>query len=203
MGHYTRFHFRAKLAFNLPEPIRVLLRNQFQDAQKAEEMHANLLRSEVGASAAAAAVGSTSFFKQVGDPWPGAYLYNPEWIGHPDHAFFKLDRADSIPWDNCGDKAPQPVFIEYPDGGSRIEFTCEFNHAYEEIHEFLEWIAPYVRQKYGKRNRGRDKVYVGWWSSEDMTGRVNVFIKPCATPQYPTMLFGREVVEDYSQKGTW
>lgn len=200
MSHLSTFYFRAKLDFSLLDSIRRMLRNQFKTAEQAELMHQQLLRSEFGASAASAASGPTCFGAFVGDPYPGPYYYNDDWIGHAAHPFFDLPRASYLP--KSGDGESRPSYVEYPDGSSIVEFSCEINNGHHEIHEFLEWIKPYVRQRYGKRNRGREKVWVGWWSNESMSGRVDVFIKPCPTSEHPAMRFGREVEHDYRNRGS-
>lgn len=196
MSYYTKFHFRAKLRFDLPDNIRLLLRNQFQPHEAGEAMHQRLLRSEHGASAAVASPRYPGMHR-VGDDYQCPYYQDQRWIGHSEHLFFTQSRADSIPWSSNGEDYPKPSYREYPDGSSILEFTCEFNQAGPVIEDFLDWIMPYVRLKFAKRRRGRDKVYIGYRSPESGNGQVAMFIKSVPTPEAPYCLFGREVVDNW------
>jgi hypothetical protein len=203
MGHYTKFYFRAKLDFRLPEPIRLLFRKACQTYDEDLAMHQRLLRSEVGASAAA--------MTGRNRPWGG--YFHDTWIGHPAHEFFACERAMMIPWGRQGEDYPVPVYVEYPDGSSRLEFTCEFKNYADEIAKFLDWIMPYVRFKYGKRNRGRQRIWVGYAQPESARGRIDYYlihvpaIEQFTEPGpvvagYPTVTIAgpgweRAVVDDY------
>lgn len=114
-------------------------------------------------------------FNENGDgQWPGTDLH--------EHAFFALPRKQMIPWsNNFDDTLPRPRFQEYPDGSLIIEFTCEFKNYDDEIEQFLDWIRPHIRLRYAKRNRGRQKVWVGYMKPEGRP-RINLFVKAAPRP---------------------
>lgn len=147
MAHYTTFHFRAKLNFNLPESVATTLQNQCGPQALAMPL--------TGAD----------------DDWYG-------WQAHP-HEFFSLPNAGYIPrGDAAAGDFPAPDFRRYADGGAQLIFTCEFKNYADEIQRFLDWIAPYVRGRFGKRSRGRRLIWVGWMRPECADRAYNIFIAP-------------------------
>ncbi|MDF7815325.1 hypothetical protein [Hymenobacter sp. YC55] len=107
---------------------------------------------------------------QEGFAWPGVACAPPR--------FFTLPRAHAIPrGTNSLEGNTAPDFRRYAHGGARLEFACEFKNYDGEILAFLEWIAPYVRDRFGKRSWGRRMVWVGWMRREHER-HYNIFIIP-------------------------
>lgn len=182
MAHYTRFYFRAKLAFSLPEAVAATLQAQCAPWPEQEPLPGpfsigwDLPAPDLEADARQERRDALDSFGPAATPsglaWAG-------WHECP-HAFFALPRAHAIPRgthtpDGGG---PEPDFRRYADGGARLEFACEFKNYDGEIASFLDWIAPYVRQRFGKRNRGRRMVWVGWLRPECAERHRNIFIAP-------------------------
>lgn len=192
MGQITRFYFRAKLDFRTPQAVKTVLQRQFD----------------------ATGLGAGLHWFQVFDgnerdfnfnPEPGRATEAPEgvnWAGAGElepHVFFSLPRAHAIPHSLDEQARTRPnVFRAHADGGARLELECAFKNYDQEIEHFLQWIKPYVRLRFGKRNRGRHRVWVGWYWVEGESRRANVFIEPCPTREFPGMLFGRRVCIDYA-----
>ena len=98
-----------------------------------------------------------------------------------------------------GEPVRAPLFKQQADGGARLEFECEFKNYDSEIEQFLDWIAPFVRLRYGKRSRGRQRVWVGWYWPEEAEQRRNIFIEACETPENSGLLWGRRYYIDYGR----
>jgi hypothetical protein len=159
MCQYTTFHFRAKLSFQLPEEVAATLQSQCSR---------HLSETPVE--------GAPDGFN-----WAGS-------AAHP-HQFFSLPNAGSIPGGSRSQEDyPAPDFRRYADGGAQLVFTCELKDYHDEVGQFLHWIAPFVRGRFGKRRRGRRGVWVGWWRPESADRRYNIFIYPAGSGG------GREVI---------
>ena len=59
------------------------------------------------------------------------------------------------------------------DGYNVIDLHTEFKNYDSEIDKFFEWISPFVVGR-------KKKEYVGWWRSESMNDRINIYIERSA-----------------------
>lgn len=192
MAHYTRFYFRAKLAFSLPAEVAATLHAQCAPWPEEKPLPGPF---SIGWDLPAPEEPSWQYpyepdleadarqeRRQVLDSFePAATPEGLAWAGwhaHP-HAFFTLPRAHAIPrGTNTDEGSTAPDFRRYAHGGARLEFHCEFKNYDGEIEAFVNWIAPYVRSRFGKRNRGRHLVWVGWMRPEVAGRHLNIFVVP-------------------------
>jgi len=193
MAHYTRFYFRAKLIFRLPAEVAATLQAQCAPWPASTPLPPPF---SIGWDLPAPEEPSWQYpdepdleadarqeRRQVLDSFePAATPSGLNWAGwhaHP-HAFFSRPRAHAIPrgTNTPGDGGRAPDFRRYADGGARLEFECEFKNYDGEIESFLDWIAPYVRPRFGKRSRGRRMVWVGWMRPECAERHLNIFVVP-------------------------
>lgn len=181
MGLYTTFHFRAKLRFDLPAAVVATIQGQCTPwpAERA-------LPGPWTSGDDAGLTGTAPQATPDGFNWAG-------WHQHP-HLFFTLPRADAIPRGRDYDNWPEADFRRYADGGGQLVFTCALKNINQEIEQFLDWIAPYVRFRFGKRTRGRRRVWVGWYRMEGER-LVNIYLERCFEVDEPPV----RAVIDFTQ----
>ena len=98
-------------------------------------------------------------------------IFNTEDVFKPElnHEFFKCERWYmlflSTNWGNIqGGKMYQEK--EY----WVVDLHTEFKNHDNEIDKFIDWITPFIVGR-------KKKQYVGWWQSESMDSRINIYIE--------------------------
>lgn len=143
MGSYTQFHAEIPLRKDTPDDVVLLISHAVYD-----------------------------------DDFCTFYTEYPKECQHPlilpDHPFFKTDRWGYIfsryQFDlNDYGKAK---FTRSKSGYYDLTIHCNINYGFHEIHEFIEWIKPYVAGR-------KKKQYIGWWLNEDSfyLNRINEYIE--------------------------
>ncbi len=90
-----------------------------------------------------------------------------------DHKFFKCDRWYMLLLSNNFDETKgSSFFFSNPHRGNGyrvLSLNTEFKNYENEIECFIDWITPYVAGH-------KKKQYLGWWKSESMNNRINIYI---------------------------
>lgn len=92
-----------------------------------------------------------------------------ETITLPDHEFFKQERWDYIFMGPNFEHDHGAKLIRTKSGYYELEIHCDVNYGYDEVTEFVKWIAPWVAGR-------KKKKYIGWWKNENMDHRFNEYI---------------------------
>lgn len=89
-----------------------------------------------------------------------------------DHDFFKCERWYMLFLStNWGDIQGGKMYQEK--GHWVVDLHTEFKNYDNEIDKFIDWITPFVVGR-------KKKQYVGWWQSESMDSRINIYIERVA-----------------------
>lgn len=98
-------------------------------------------------------------------------LFHSEDVFKPniDHDFFRCQRWYMLLLStNWGDIEGGRMYEE--SGYNVVDLHTEFKNYDGELGKFLDWIYPFVLGR-------KKKQYIGWWQSEDMDERVNIYIE--------------------------
>jgi hypothetical protein len=86
-----------------------------------------------------------------------------------DHDFFKCERWYMLFLStNWGDIQGGKMYQEKEYWV--VYLHTEFKNYDSEIDKFIDWITPFIVGR-------KKKQYVGWWQSENMDNRINIYIK--------------------------
>ncbi len=86
-----------------------------------------------------------------------------------DHDFFKCERWYMLFLStNWGDIQGGKMYQEKE--YLVVDLHTEFKNYDSEIDKFIDWITPFIVGR-------KKKQYVGWWQSESMDSRINIYIE--------------------------
>lgn len=95
-----------------------------------------------------------------------------------EHAFFKTERWRSV-FSTMGYSGYEKPFIrKLPNGVHELFLHADIKYGYDEIHEFINWITPFI-------SGHKPKEYAGWYKHDDChyKQQINLYINRNQTQQ--------------------